>query len=391
MEKLVVLKLLPVLIMVVHFSSKAQEKQHGTQVLPEASKVLAFYQSQEYLKAAEYIKVFYKEPIRDLSVLMQLGLLSKAGNDYVQAKLYFQRYLQIDSSNASVLFNLASIYQTERKTEKALALYKTVLALDSNNVKTYQALSTMALRQKDLTAAFNYLHQANKLQPYNIDIAFDFGNMALRLKQVKTAYDVFSIALEAHPNELLLIKGKAQTAFYLNKYREAVQLLQTYISLGGDVDAANVLLGEVYYYSQEYNKSLQTFRELGPLVDEMEHTLYLMAMAYKNIGQNKMALVYFDKSLHAAISPNVARYWAEKGAIYKNLGNQADAIHALKKSIEYKPMAASYYALAILYDYELNQKKNAIFYYKRYLNQKPSPEREADIIEFVEERLKSLQ
>lgn len=385
------LKILPLFLIVLCFSSEAQEKKGSPQSLPEANKVLAFYQSQEYLKASEYIKGFYEAPIQDLAVLMQLGSLTKAGGDYIAAKQYFRQYLQIDSSNVSVLFNLASIYQTEMKTDDALSLYKAVLVLDSNNVKTYQALSALTYRQKDIIAAFNYLRKANQLQPQNADIAFDFGNMALRMKQVKTAYHVFSTALEAQPNNLLLLKGKAQTAFYLEKYKEAVLLIQQYISVGGDADVANALLGEVYYYNKEYKKSLQAFGELGSSVDEMEHTLYLMAMAYKNIGQNKMALDYLDKSLHAGISPNVANYWAEKGAIYKVLGNQVHAIRALKKSIEYKPMAASYYSLAILYDYELNQKKNAILYYKRYLGEKPSPERESDIIDFVKERLKSLQ
>ena len=63
---------------------------------------------------------------------------------------------------------------------------------------------------------------------------------------------------------------------------------------------------------------------------------------------------------------------------------------AYQKSLFFKERDAIYYTLANLYDKELKDKKNAVKYYKKYLETKP-PAKQQQYIAYVESRLKELK
>jgi len=71
-------------------------------------------------------------------------------------------------------------------------------------------------------------------------------------------------------------------------------------------------------------------------------------------------------------------------------------MHQLKKSVVdyqkslfFKEDGMVYYALANLYDTELKDKKNALKYYKKYIDSKP-PEKQKEYIAYVQSRITEL-
>ena len=127
-----------------------------------------------------------------------------------------------------------------------------------------------------------------------------------------------------------------------------------------------------------------------PDVYQTEGTYYLVAMSYKALKKYKLALENFDNALKQAISPYTDSYYDEIADIDDTLTQFNTEAANYQKSLFFKESGTIYYSLGSLYDKQLHDKKNALKYFKKYLDSKP-PEKEHEYVAYVQSRVAELK
>lgn len=352
--------------------------------------LITLYQSQKFGDAASYLAKFYNQDTVDIKILEGLAFSNKMAGNYVEAEKYYQEWLEIDKKSIGVLSNLASINFQRGDYSKAKGYYLQILALDSAHLSSYRALSIIAQTNGKLEVSHSYLSSANRINPKNIDIAYDLGVLDLSLKQYGSADSILSIALINNPKNILLLKAKAQAQYGLQKFKSTIELGEILLEAGDSSDMVLNLLALSYYFDKDYVKCKDLLSTLESRGELKEAQLYYMAMSNAKLQLTNQALNYFEKTLEAAISPNVANYYFEKAALYEKVRQYKHASRDYKNSLQFKALPITFYSLGLLYDYKLKQVKTAKRYYQRYLQENPKGQENKLYIKFVKQRMLEL-
>ena len=351
--------------------------------------LLEYYQNQHFADAADYLKKNYPEPVTDLKILSSLAYTSSMAGRLPEAEGYYQRIYAADTTNTTVLFNLGSVNERRGNNARAIVYYKKILAKDSANFSVYKELATLSHSSGDVTNAIIYLMKANKLNPTEPDVAYDLSTFFINLKLYKKADTVVTTALAADTLNLLLLLGKAQIDYRLDKFPETVTVCTGLIRSGNQTNEVINMLGNSYYSLKNYNGCITTLKQLEQNSTATETSFYYTAMSYKALHNQTMAVNYFDKAIKEAISPNVNSYYGEMADSYDHLHQAKNAVNAYQKSLLYGVMPLTYYALGNLYDTELKNKALAKRYYKKYIGSSP-PEGQQSYIAYAKRRIGEL-
>lgn len=363
----------------------AQENQ------PDNGKLLELYQAQQYGKAASYLRSFYADTITDPAVLNRLGYCYRMAGDYGRAEPYYRQLYALDSLNVPTLLNLATVYGQRGRYSLAAEYYRRIIAVDSNHVAAYRALSGLTKREGDLPAAFNYLLRANTLRPEDSDIAYDFAALCTDLERYGLADTVLQRALETDPQHELLLLGKIKVAEKLKHYPEMVTLGAQLVEQGDESRQVLSLLARGYFHTQHfleceetYNRLLDLYKQMG----EIDH--YYLAMAYKAMKRYNEGLASMDKVLELAISPNTAFYYGRKADLHDLANQPSAAVSSYLRSFQFDIIPLHYYSMAVVYDRKLSDPRNALRYFRQYIEQHP-PGEEQIYKDYALRRINELQ
>ncbi len=362
----------------------AQQNQKADDAL-----LLDYYQNQHFAEAADYLKKTYPEPVTDVKILSSLAYASSMAGRLPDADGYYQRIYATDTTNNAILFNLGSINARRGDNIKALSFYKKILIRDSTNFNVYKQMATLSQNTGNVLDAVTYLIKANKINPVEPDVAYDLTSFYINLKLYKKADTVVNAALEADTANLLLLLGKAEIDYRLEKYPETVVVCNKLIQSGDQISIVISMLGTSYFNLRNYTSCINTFKLLEQSKTSTETSYYYTAMSYKALGGQPTALIYFDKAIKEAMSGNVNSYYGEMAGAYDKMHQVKKAINAYQKSLLYGVMPLTYYALANLYDTELKDKAQALRYYKKYVGSNP-PEEQRSYVTYSKAREREL-
>lgn len=348
--------------------------------------LLDMYQSQRYAEAGAYLKNAYPEPVTDMKVLSRLAYTYQMAGKLPDAEAYYLRIYQLDSANVLVLFNLANVSLTRGNNPKAVGYFKKIIAIDSTNFMVYKQLGRLTTDQGE---AIGYLQKANKLNPEDDVVAAALASFMIDLKQYKQAQKILTRALQADSSNLILLKPMLALTFDQKKYAETIRSGTAIMGIGDLSYPVVSKVAQSYYMLKNYQCCIETFAVL-PELYRTEGSYYFVAESYKALKNYPAALTAFDMTLKQAISQNTSLYYSEIADTYDELHQVKNTIANYQKSLFFKDDGLVYYALANLYDSKLKDKKNALKYYKKYIDSKP-PEKQKDYIAYTQSRIIELK
>jgi tetratricopeptide (TPR) repeat protein len=354
----------------------------------DKEKLFDFYQSQKYAEAAAYLKSVYGNDVSDLKTITQIGYCYLMAGNNVEAENYYTKAYGQQPQSLPILFSLASINVRRGNSEKAKTYYGEIIKIDSNNFSVYKLLANLYSSSKD-SIKMIYLKKANNLNPLEGDVAFDLADAYSRYQDYEKAYRVLDIAIAADTNNLVLQRAKLPVANALKKYPEVIisgeKLLKDEIEASVVKDVA-----KAYYAQKKYQKAVDYFKIIEQLKLANEATLYYTSLCYRALKNYPLAAIYTKKTIEEGISPNTSNYYTLLGLVYQETNKLSQSLAAYKKGMQYKTIPTLYYRMAVLYDTDLKQSKNAKTYYNMYLKSRPDIEADKEEIEFARARLEQL-
>ena len=380
------MKLLFISLIIIYFIP-AVYGQQGSKA--DDALLLEYYQNQRFADAADYLKKTYPEPVTDLKILGSLAYSSQMAGRLPEAELYYGRIYAADTTNTTVIFSLGNIMARRGDNVKALFYYKKILLKDSTNFSVYKQMGGMAQNAGSMADAIKYYEKANQINPAEPGVAYDLSSFYINAKRYQKADTIVSAALKADTANLLLLLSKAQVDYHLEKYPETIFECTKLINYGQRQNLVISTLGTSYFELKDYNNCINTFKLLEETNTATEISYYCTAMSYKALGNQPMAISYFEKAIKEAISTHVNSYYGEMADSYSQLHQVKNAVAAYQKSLLYGELPLTYYDIASLYDTELKRKELALQYYKKYVKSDP-PQNQKPYLNYSKRRIGEL-
>ena len=348
--------------------------------------LLDYYQNQRFAEAATYLKSVYTEPVNDIKVLSRLAYTSQMAGKLTDAEGYYQRILNNDSTNTAILYNLAALNQRRGNNSKAEIYYKKIISKDTTDFQSYKQLATISHNKADIISQLVYLQKANKIDSIDFDVASDLSDLYVTLKLFLQAEKVLNTAIATDPENIILLQSLLKLTYAQKKWPQAIKAGEQLVQLGDR--SQNAKLGIAYYHAKNYLCALETLMAIDEPI-QTEVTSYFTAASYKQLKDQKKAIVFFKKAVKLSISPSTDTYYNEMADSYQILEKYDTAEAMFKKGLLYDQKPMTYYAMATLYDTKLKQPKNALTYFKKYIAAKPTEE-EKEYVEYSKNRVKAL-
>jgi tetratricopeptide (TPR) repeat protein len=362
---------------------------HAQQYNVNDAVLIDMYQNQHYAEAAEYLKQNCPEPITNTKILSRLAYTYQMSGKALIAESYYVRIYNQDTTNVPVLLNLALINSNRENKPKAIMYYVKAGAVDNKNFQVYKQLGRLYMETVDTANAYKNLSKANIINPEDPDVACDLSGLLISTKRIKQAEIILTRALAADSTNLFLLRSVAKLMYDTNRYKETITTCTKLIELGDKSVQVINKLGSSYYMLKNHECCIESFALMAE-VYQTERTYYLIAMSYKGLKRYRETLDYLGRTLKQAISPNMDVYYNEIGDVNDTIKSYKNAISAYQKSIFFKDHDAIYYTMASIYDKNLKDKKNAVKYYKKYLESK-LPAKQQEYITYVQSRLAELK
>jgi len=216
----------------------------------------------------------------------------------VKASVLFDKALKLDSSDPGALSGMASVYKKEKKYKEALTFYGKAIEADKGNPYNYIDRSSVKKSLNDYKGALKDLNTAASISPDYYWVYIDRGVLYLEIGQTDLALKDFNRAISIDPSNFTAFAYKGGIIY--NKEGEIDEAVKTYerlVKLNPDYYFAYSPLGVLYYIKGKWDKSILFFKKAYNYEGKEFAYPLLIALAYRNAGQEKKFKEYLEKEL----------------------------------------------------------------------------------------------
>jgi len=243
----------------------------------------------------------------------------------------FEEALKLNPDNLDTLYYSGKTYMISDKPQKAKKYFTKYLEKMPRDHYVYfdRAFICEKLGQYD-----NSILDA--MQSYKIYLGY---LQQLFLTGSNPAPEVFlkeyehqKALIKREPEDIEVYLSRADAAFMLRKFPEALSDLNIYVSKFPEDYDGYKQRGAVYYFLKQYDKSIADLNRSIEIASESQSTYVYRALTYTSMNEYDKALLDFDKAIELDPTNKMAFYG--KGLAFEKQGKKVDAINNFKKFLE---------------------------------------------------------
>ena len=301
--------------------------------------------------------------------LMKLAYAYKKNGNYGKSKNTYKRLIRQDSTNTKAYFQLANIYNKESNQGKALYFYKKLIQIDSSNSYYHKKIGDVYWSQKNIKgAAMSYL-KAHKLNSKNLEVISKLSNVYFKLELYEMSNQLIAKGLKENPKNVLLLKQKAKIYYAKKSYKKLIKTVHEIDQIiEKPSDYLLKLKAIALYKTDDFKQAIELFSSILKVFEETEVIHYYLGMCYQKRDELIKSEHHFEKAIDEGMSDNLASYFTNLGLVFEKQGKFKESIQAYKLAYEESNDDILLYRLAKNYDAYYADKKVALKYYKRYLD-----------------------
>lgn len=307
-----------------------------------ANKALTLHAMNNYMSAIEiYKELLDKQPNERLKQNLIAASIAYGYNlydkqDYGQAILYFEDAIELNDKEASAYFGCAMANEKMGCKDIALANYEKAVFLSPSNIEYNVAL-------KDFRNANKILTSPNDNVIYNKN----------------------SVDIKNSPTEF--VKNNEKNNTQPQNHDDFIKL------------------GDKAYKDQKYSEAIDYYTKAVIYMPADQNTLLKIANTYKLLGNNSMALSFYNKIL--TIDDTNADAYFNKGLIFASQKNYDECIKCFEQVIKITPdFPYAYYSLGLAYEQKEDCAK-ALEYFYLYTG----IETDEKMLNIVNQKIKQLE
>ena len=264
---------------------------------------------------------------------------------FALARACFAADGQVYQVGPDVQNNSAPAAQQNHSQEKALGWGSNI-----QNARLARS-AQLALQHGDRAQALEYAQRAAEAAPNDPQLWLLLGYAARLDGKYQQSVDAYNRGLHLNPSSLEALSGLAQDYSLMGRTEDAERLLKQVISSDPKRGDDELLLGDLYMRSGNYNEALDWLGKAERMEPGARSEL-LMALCYQHLKQMDQASHYLDLARRRA--PENVDVQRSMAGYFRETGNYAESISALKSIRNPTPDVKA----ELAYTLQINGKQN---------------------------------
>jgi len=340
-------------------------------------KGVRLFKNYKYSEALEYFNNCYSINKNEKKCLLKLAECNYRLGNYTKAKNNFKHLVSIDSTDIFSLNQLALIYNYESNYRKAIMYYEDIIKIDSTNSYYYTQLGQLYKRAENVPVSVEYYNKALQINPKNTQVINELANFYLNIGLFAKADSFVNDGIIIDSTNIRLLTTRTKILYRQQKYDKAVKQINSILDQTKDTSSLLLRLLAISTFNlKEYKFAIVLLEKIVSQKEESEVIYYFLGKSYLEAGENKKSVFYFNKALEEGISGNVSTYYFNIAYIQEKQGKYLKAAKNFKEAYHYSKEKILLYKIAKNYDMAFKDKKPALNYYKKYIKQNDSENKE---------------
>ncbi len=260
-------------------------------------------------------------------------------NDAAEKTLFAAR--NKNPNNPKICYSLGRLYYDMGNYSKADSMFNRSLQIDSTYAYACLGLGLDCQMRHEDRKAFAFYKKAYKLDPKNEEIAIAFSKAAVSLNKYQDAIPVLEWLSSQHPRDLQIKLNLGDAYVGAKKYSNALAIFKQLAVQMPKYAPIFTRIAQTYEQMRQYSYAKQYYEKAIEVNPKSEPAYYLYAQMYieklKNFSKARAILARAEK-----INPNSAAVPILRGDIYLyeagRLSSYSKAIKKLKVAIKYYKM-----------------------------------------------------
>lgn len=322
------------------------------------------------MKAIEnYTKAKQLNPNSTATLLNLSSCLYSSGN-YPNAEQELVKLQQLDPNNYSVDLLLAKTYSVQNKYQESLDIYSKLNKQDSLNPNIYKQIGSLKRRMQNFIGSLDSYMKANELNPNDLSVIVHITQQLYEMAAYQQALAYITNGLNTFPNNIILLKKKAQVLIGLEWYDNALTILKELKTDNQLSKAEHKQLGICYMQTRQYEDALKAFAGCGQTFEKDPMINFHTGICYARISQHEKGIKFLENALFYITPPIEA-------SIHLFLAKSYGATRQFEKAVisyqNYFEMDNTnpdiLYEIATTYEEFGSNKDNALNYYTQFIQQ----------------------
>ncbi|MBN2166010.1 MAG: hypothetical protein JW717_07020 [Marinilabiliaceae bacterium] len=304
---------------------------------------------------------------------LQIKLASTYYNlgDYTLAKPLLDSIVIRYPDYFPAAYQLAHILSFTRKYSQSVDLMYEWYLKDSANIICLTSLSDDYKQIDSVSQSIKYCEKILALSPGNQKVALKLCHLYSEVKNFEKSIEICDEVLSKDSLNLRFLQNKGSSLFKLENFEAANTIYDLLISNGDSSLYTLRYHGLTKYKIGDYKKAISSLTIVYDNLPQDFTSSWYLAKAYAKIeGKGKMALEYYNLTLELLNNDgNIALIYSQMADVYLYLKDFENSQRYYKYALSTEPeQTNNLYALATLNDYHINNKKDALLYYNRYID-----------------------
>jgi len=312
-----------------------------------------------------------------------------------KAEPLFRKLCRQDTLNWIYSFYLTSIYMQSGRYDNALKIYNRFLKSDSSNCTYLDKTAFAYLRKDNFEDAITLFNKSLSIDSNNVSAIKNLSYLYASTSRWDTAVAILGKGMKIDPADMDLYARRAQL-FYSRNYTK--RAMDDYLKILASGDTSKLYLKRVgigYSFNLQPAKAIP-YLLLAHRSDTTDYeTCSYLAQCYERSGDNKNGVFYYKKAAGILIPLHIqlGRTYFLCALVLQDEGLFKDAIDYYNRALEIDQNISVIMIIANLYDEALNDRNNAIKYYRIFLERIKGSEivYPPEYIDKVKKRLEYLE
>ncbi|BAX80434.1 tetratricopeptide repeat protein [Labilibaculum antarcticum] len=330
----------------------------------------AYQKLDQDMKAIEnYTKAQQLNPNSTATLLNLSSCLYSSGN-YPKAEQELVKLQKLEPNNYSVDLLLAKTYSVQNKYQESLDIYLKLNQQDSLNPNIHKQIGSIKKRMQNFIGSLASYMKANELNPNDLSVIVHITQQLYEMAAYQQALGYISNGLKTFPNNIILLKKKAQVLIGLEWYDNALTILKELKTDNQLTEAEHKQLGICYMQTRQYENALKAFAGCGPTFEKDPIINFHTGICYARISQHEKGIKFLEDALFYITSPIEASMHLFLAKSYAATRQFEKAVISYKKYFEMDNTNPDIlYEIATTYEEFGENENNALAYYTKFIQQ----------------------
>jgi len=276
----------------------------------------------------------------------------------------------MDSLNWVYAYYLSNIYMQLNKYDDAINIYNRFLKNDSTNCVYLDKMGFTYLRKGDFQIATDLYNKSLSINNENLTAIKNLSYLYALTISTDTAIQIISRGIEIDSSDIDLYIRRAQL-YYLKSYTK--RALDDYLVILASGDSSKLYLkraGICYSYNLQPREALGYLLEAYKADSSDYETCSYLGQCYNRIKNLERSIYYYNRVIKilTPVERQLGLSLVLLGDSYYYSGKYQDAIASYLEAQDKWPDPENYMKIANAYDEKFNNRKNAINYYQKFLD-----------------------